>query len=266
MSVTSYLDRFRLDDQIAYVAGGCGLLGRETAVALAEAGAKTVILDLADEQGRALSQSLRSAGHQADFAHFDITRLQRLEKDLVRLTDQHGLPQVWVNAAYPRTADWALPLEQGTAASLRKNVDLHLNAYAWLSRSVALLMKSGGIHGSIINFGSIYGVVGNDFTVYEGTSLTSPMAYSLIKGGIVNQVRYLASYFGKSGIRVNSICPGGIQAGQNSRFIKNYSRKVPLGRMGTPEDIAGAVLFLASPASCYITGATLMVDGGWTAI
>ena len=120
--------------------------------------------------------------------------------------------------------------------------------------------------GSIINLGSIYGVLGSDFTIYDGTKMTMPMAYSAIKGGIVNLTRYLASYFGKHNVRVNNICPGGIFDSQEPIFVRNYEHRVPLKRMGRPEEIASAVLFLASDAASYITGATIMVDGGWTAI
>jgi len=109
-------------------------------------------------------------------------------------------------------------------------------------------------------------VVGPDFSVYKNTSMTSSIIYSAVKGGIVNLGRYLASYFGKYNIRVNTVCPGGVLDGQNEIFLKNYSNKTPLGRMASAEEVASTVLFLASDASSYITGATIMVDGGWTAI
>lgn len=121
-------------------------------------------------------------------------------------------------------------------------------------------------NGAIVNIASIYGVVGNDFTVYEGTSLTSAAAYSAIKGGIINFTRYLASYFGRDQIRINCVSPGGIFDNQNPVFVKNYENKVPLKRMGTADDIAPAVSFLLSDEAKYITGQNLIVDGGWTAI
>ena len=96
--------------------------------------------------------------------------------------------------------------------------------------------------------------------------MTGPMAYSAIKGGIVNLTRYLASYFGPYGIRVNNVCPGGIFDNQDKKFVFNYQRKVPLGRMGRPEEIASVVLFLASDASSYVNGATIVSDGGWTIV
>lgn len=122
--------------------------------------------------------------------------------------------------------------------------------------------------GSIVNVASIYGVVGNDFTIYEGYGGTSPAAYAAIKGGIINFSRYLASYYGKYNIRVNCVSPGGIldTAHQNASFIERYSEKSPLKRLGNPEEIAPAINFLLSDEASFITGHNLMVDGGWTAI
>jgi NAD(P)-dependent dehydrogenase (short-subunit alcohol dehydrogenase family) len=119
---------------------------------------------------------------------------------------------------------------------------------------------------SIINVSSIYGVVAPDFEIYSGTDMTSAAPYSAIKAGIINFSRYAASYYGKYGIRVNSICPGGVFDNQNKIFIENYSKRTPLGRLAKTAEIAAPILFLASDAASYITGATVMVDGGWTCI
>lgn len=121
-------------------------------------------------------------------------------------------------------------------------------------------------YGSIINIASIYGVIGPDFTVYDGTNMTMPAAYAAIKGGLINLTRYMASYFGPHNVRVNTVSPGGIFDKQNSTFVSNYEKKVPLRRMGAPEDIAPSVSFLLSDESKYITGQNLIIDGGWTAI
>ena len=142
---------------------------------------------------------------------------------------------------------------------------MQLNSYAWISRKVCLIMKKQK-GGSLINFASIYGTVGANFNIYDGTKMTSAFAYSAIKGGVINFSRYLASYFGQYNVRVNTVCPGGIFDSQDKTFVKNYSKQSPLKRMGNPDDIAPAVLFLASDGASYITGATIMVDGGWTAI
>ena len=133
-----------------------------------------------------------------------------------------------------------------------------------MARDVAELMKVNGVKGNIITVGSIYGMVGPDFGVYSGTEMTMPAAYSAIKGGIINYSRYLATYYGDAGIRVNCICPGGVYNNQDSEFVRKYSERTPLGRMAKPEEIASSVLFLASDASSYVHGETFLVDGGWT--
>lgn len=261
----NYLDKFLLKGKVAFVSGGVGLLGTEVTRALAEAGAKVVILDIDKDKGEKLQQELQKENRDVDFEIFDVTDLESIDQKIDNLKKKFGRIDIWVNTAYPRTTDWGNKVEDLTLESWQKNVDMHLNSYSWISRKVCLIMKKQK-GGSLINFGSIYGIVGNNFSVYEGTNLTSPMAYSAIKGGIINLGRYLASYFGKFNVRVNTICPGGIFDNQNETFVKNYEKNTPLKRMGKPEEIASAVLFLASDASSYISGIALMVDGGWTAI
>ena len=123
-------------------------------------------------------------------------------------------------------------------------------------------MKKRG--GSIINIASIYGVVAPDFSIYEGTTMTMPGAYAAIKSGIIGMSRYMASYYAPYKIRVNSVSPGGIRDKQPVSFIKKYEKRTPLGRMGTPADVAAAVLYLSADASSYVTGQNIIVDGGWT--
>ena len=262
----NYPREFFLKDKIIFVAGGAGLLGGEIAQAVSQWMAVTVILDVNRKKGKALEQKICKEGGKACFEFFDMTRLGRIEQNLQRLIKKYGRLDGWVNASYPRTRDWGLPLEKVKIKSFQKNIDMHLNSYIWSSRLAALEMKKNKIQGAIVNLGSIYGVQGNDFTVYHGTNMTTPMAYSSIKGGIVNGTRFLASYFGRYGIRVNTVCPGAIFDHQERKFVRNYQEKVPLQRLGKPEDVAGVVCFLLSKASSYMTGATVMVDGGWSIV
>ena len=134
-----------------------------------------------------------------------------------------------------------------------------------MSQQVAIQMTKQK-SGSIINMASIYGVVGPDFTVYENTKMTMPAAYAAIKGGLVNLTKYIASYYGPQNIRVNTVSPGGIFDNQSFSFVQNYEKKVPMRRMGNPEDVAPSVVFLLSDDARYITGQNLIIDGGWTAI
>ena len=121
-------------------------------------------------------------------------------------------------------------------------------------------------NGSVINIASIYGVVGPDFSVYDGTNITNPVAYSAIKGGIINMTKYFAAYFGKNNVRFNCVSPGGVFDNQDSIFVQNYEKKVPLKRMANTDDIAPSVSFLLSDDASYITGHNLLIDGGWTII
>lgn len=260
-----YMAKFNLRRKKAVVTGGAGLIGREAVTSLAQAGASVIIADIDKKKARSQAAELTKAGLDVRFHYFDITDIKNLKKNINTLSKQINGIDVWVNSAYPRTKDWGRKVEDITYSSWQKNVDMHLNGYALSSKYVGSQMKKKK-RGSIINFGSTYGVQGADFTVYEGTKMTMPMAYAAIKGGIVNLDRYLASYLGKYNIRVNTICPGGVFDKQHSRFVKNYAKRTPLKRMAKPEDIASVIVFLASEASSYITGTTIMVDGGWSAI
>jgi len=263
----NYLEKFSLEGKTAYVAGGAGLLGAEASFALASAGAKVVILDVDRQKGQDTAFQIKEKGFKACYEYFDTGDLDKVEPQIDQLTAQQGNLDIWVNVSYPRTKDWALSLEQMNTEYLRANVDAHLNSYIWTSRKAALAMKNSQVKGTIINFGSIYGLQANDLSIYEGTSIAKgEMTYSAVKAGIINLTRCIASYFGPYGIRANSICPGGVFDGQDEVFVHNYNRKVPLQRMASPEDVASVVLFLASEASAYISGATIVVDGGWTIV
>ena len=270
----NYLDCFSLDGKTAFVVGGVGLIGSEVSKVIAQAGANTIILDIDRMRGNHLSGELIEAGLNSSFVYFDCTGLENVEANIQRIIDKFSNIDVLVNCSYPRTKDWAKhSFGSIKLNSFRKNVDIHMNSYAWIAKTVADHMVDTGSGGAIVQFGSTYGVLGQDMTVYEGTDMKENMTYSAIKGGIINFSRQMASYYGKFGIRVNNICPGGITgpvankaAAQPRQFIDNYSAKTPLKRLGKPEEIASAALFLASDASSYITGATIMVDGGWSII
>lgn len=259
-------DVFSLKAKNVFVVGGLGLLGLASAKAMAASGAKVVILDIDSNKAKSLVNWAKKNKYRLFYEYFDACDLNTCEASLKRFVKKYGPLHVLVNVSYPRSQDWARPLEKMTVSYLRENMDKHLNSYLWIGRAAALLMQKAKVKGSIINFGSTYGVVANDLTIYEGSPMSGEITYCAIKGGVVNLTRYLASYFGKYNIRANCLCPGGIFDHQNPIFVKNYERRTLLKRMGHPQDIANAVVFLASDASSYITGATLMVDGGWTAI
>ena len=261
----NYMEKFVLKEKKAVVAGGVGLIGREIVTALAQAGAFVVIADTDEEGGQLLAEDLKKRHFNAAYLGFDITDLENLEHNINTIDDGIGGINIWVNSAYPRTLDWGTKVEELSLQSWRQNIDMQLNSYALACKYAAERMKANG--GSIINMGSVYGIVGGDFTLYEMTTVPPvSMIYSAIKGGVVNLTRYLASYFGSYNIRVNALCPGGVFDNQDPIFVENYSKKVPMRRMANAEEVASATLFLASDAASYVTGTTLVVDGGWTAI
>lgn len=270
----NYLRKFRLDHKIAYVVGGLGLIGQEVSIAYAMAGAKTIVLDIANDKGEAFEVEMQEKGYGVYFKPFDCADMDLLEKNFAKLLQDTSTPHVFINCSYPRTKDWGKSSFRDISLdSFRKNVDIHMNSYAWLARLAAEAMVKEGNGGSIIQLSSIYGIVAQDLTIYEGTDMHENMAYSIIKGGITNLTRQMASYYGQYNIRVNTLCPGGLEGhvagksdAQDPDFVKQYINKVPLKRMGRAEEIASTALFLASDAASYITGATIMVDGGWTAI
>jgi NAD(P)-dependent dehydrogenase (short-subunit alcohol dehydrogenase family) len=182
------------------------------------------------------------------------------------LADEAGGIDLWVNCAYPRTKSWGKSPDQDSPESWTENVTMQMTATCCAAEAAAAAMAVQGRGGAILNVASIYGMVGPDFAVYEGTAMTMPAAYSAIKGGLINHTRYLAARFGPYGVRVNVIAPGGVAAGQPDSFVSAYQARTPLQRMAEPEDIAGPALFLLSDAAAYVTGVVLPVDGGWTAI
>lgn len=263
--MTSFLEKFSLKGKTAFVSGGAGLLGSEVSCALSGAGARVIILDIDAGKAEDVKKRINEAGFNADYVYFDIADTENIEKTINALFEKYEGADIWVNAAYPRTKDWAAPLEDVNVNSWRKNIDMHLNGYYFSAQKIAECMKKQK-SGSIINFASIYGIVGPDFSLYEDTNMTMPPAYSAIKGAVVNFTKHLASYYGKHNIRVNSVSPGGVRDAQPEKFISRYSEKTPLGRMANKEDITGAVIFLASDASGYVTGHNLVVDGGWSIV
>jgi NAD(P)-dependent dehydrogenase (short-subunit alcohol dehydrogenase family) len=244
----------RLDNKIIIVTGGNGLLGSAIVANIREEGAFCINLDIKHDTSSDLSS-----------IWCDITDTNSINGTIELIINKFNRIDGLVNNAYPRTEDWGLKFENIDYKSWQFNVDWQLNSHFYITQEVSKYMVNQG-SGSIVNMASIYGIVGPDFTVYEGTEMTMPAAYSAIKGAIVNFSRYLAAYLGPSGVRVNTVSPGGIFDNQNLIFVNNYNKKVPLRRMGYPNDISPSVSFLLSNESNYITGQNLIIDGGWTSI
>jgi NAD(P)-dependent dehydrogenase (short-subunit alcohol dehydrogenase family) len=241
-----------LKDKVIIVTGGSGLIGRE------------IVNDVLKKGGITINAEFNlETNFDVGTLRFDITDPNSIKEGLKCVFEKYEKIDGIVNCAYPRTSDWGEKFEDVEYSSWQKNVDMQLNPLFLITQECLKYMKKGA---SFVNIGSIYGVVGNDFTIYENTQMTSPAAYSAIKAGVINFTRYIASYVGHKGIRANCVSPGGVFNNQDTIFVENYSHKVPLKRMAQSSEIAPAVSFLLSDEASYITGHNLIVDGGWCAI
>lgn len=254
-----YDDAFDLAETRAVVTGGAGRLGESVVRGLAARGAEVVIADVAREPGERLASEVDGAR----FREVDVTSGPEIRAVIEETADAGSLDAL-VNCAYPRNENYGRSYADVTLADWRENVGMHLDSYFYAAREASLVMADQPSGGAIVNFGSIYGIRGPDFGVYEGTEMTSPVEYAAIKGAITNLTRYMASRLGSEGVRVNTVSPGGVEADQPERFVRQYEERVPMGRMAQPEDVVGAVVFLVSDAARYVTGHNLVVDGGWT--
>lgn len=259
------LDRFSLKGRIALVTAGSGpQFGSSLSEGLAEAGATLITASRSLERNQEYAESLRSKGHDAHALQFDLEDLESIDRLHAEVLQKFGRLDVLVNSALARDGH-AGGLEDQTPETWAHCAAGDMSGLFRICQRFVTTMAEQG-RGSIINISSIYGVVSNDPTIYLGTTMKQPPTYTFVKAGMINYTRYLACYYGKQGVRANCISPGGYFNNQPGPFLEQYTRRVPVGRMLGHEDIQGAVVFLASDASSYITGENLMVDGGWTCL
>lgn len=266
------LELFSLKNKVAIVTGALGLIGKNHCTALSDAGANVIVCDLDEERCKSFSSSLspRSTG-----VYTDITKKSSVENLKNLVIKEFGKVDILVNNAAindmfenPLAAAEQSMFENYPMDLWQKSLDVNLTGTFICSQVIGSEMAKKG-SGSIINVASTYGLVGPDQSIYKRPDDTQSFfkspAYPATKGAIVNFTRYLAAYWGNKGVRVNTLTPGGVENNQDEYFINNYSVKTPLGKMAAPSDYKGAIIFLASDASSYMTGANLIVDGGWTA-
>lgn len=254
-----------LAGQVVVVTGGAGRIGRAFCAAIAQAGGTAVITDIERAAGDKLATEL-CAQHGATAAvalPFDITQAGSIDATITELHRRFGRIDAVVNNAYPRNATYGSKVEDVTYASFSENISLHLGGYFVTAQRFAAYFTRQG-RGNIVFMGSIYGVVAPRFDIYDGTPMTMPVEYAVIKAGLLHLTRYLAQYYKARGLRVNALSPGGVQAGQPENFVHRYSAHAAGGRMLDATDLTGALLFLLSPAAAHITGQNLVIDDGWT--
>jgi NAD(P)-dependent dehydrogenase (short-subunit alcohol dehydrogenase family) len=262
---------FDLNNKTAIVTGAIGLIGKEHCKALSEAGANVVVADLDEMECQKFSKTLstESMGISLDVTNPDSIKDLRdivLEKfgHIGILVNNAAINDMFEN---PKAASEQSKFENYPLELWQKSIDVNLTGVFLCSQILGTVMAEQK-SGSIINIGSTYGITAPDQSLYikenGSQSFYKPPAYSATKGAVIMFTKYLASYWGHTGVRVNTLSPGGVENSQDQFFIQKYSAKTPLGRMAQPGDYKGALIFLASDASTYMTGANLIVDGGWT--
>ncbi len=268
-----YRSLFDLSGRAALVTGACGILGPHFCAALADHGARIAAVDLDQAEAEALAGRMRADyGVEARGLACDIADAQAVARMTEDVAERFGGIDILLNNAQARLSDrkrGLAPPEDYDPEMWRAAMAVNLDGLFWVSREVGRRMAERG-RGSIIHTASVYGVVGADQRIYEGSEYmgtpirTSPV-YTAAKAGVIGLTRYLACHWAERGVRVNTLTPGGVESGQNEEFRRRYSARVPLGRMAQAEDLVGAVVYLASDASRYVTGQNLIVDGGLTA-
>jgi NAD(P)-dependent dehydrogenase (short-subunit alcohol dehydrogenase family) len=262
-------DLMALTGRVALVTGGAGHIGRTVAAGLAELGAAVA---LTDRDAAACEVATHELAER-----FPATRTLGLAVDLADEPATQALPgrvaaelgglDILVNSAAfvgdSKLTGWAVPFEEQSPDTWRKAIEVNLTAVFVLVQAAKPWLEKSG-RGSVVNIASIYGMVGPDLGLYEGTRMGNPAAYGAAKGGLLQLTRWLACVMAPT-VRVNTVTPGGIRRGQSEAFRRRYEARTPLRRMGTEEDMKGAVAYLAGDLAAYVTGHNLVVDGGWMA-
>ena len=250
-------DLFSLEDRVAVVTGGAGQLGREIVRGLEDRGARVAVFDLETNRFRV-----------------DVTDRAAIEAATDEIAREWGTPHVLVNAAALDSPPDAPPEEVGPVETYPESsfddiMDVNVKGTFLCCQVLGTRMAKEG-RGSIVNVSSVYGMLSPVQDLYEfrrrgGEEFYKPVAYSVSKSALYNLTRYLATYWAKSGVRVNTLTLAGVWNGQPQEFVEAYTARMPLGRMADATEVVGPAIFLASDASSYVTGANLVADGGWTA-
>jgi len=254
------LEKFSLLGKVAIVTGGAGLYGKFIVEGLTEAEAFVYIASRNIDKCKEFAEELKEKGYEVEAIRLDQSDEESINSLREKIVREKGKIDILINNAVLR------PMKSYYDEVEKFRISMEVNAVGIfnLTRTIGEVMREQR-NGSIINISSIQGIVGPDFTLYEGTDMDVPPDYFFHKGGLINLTRYFASRLGPYNVRVNCISPGGLYTGQDERFVKRYNKRTFLGRMADGEDIKGVVVFLASDASSYITGANIVVDGGYTA-
>jgi NAD(P)-dependent dehydrogenase (short-subunit alcohol dehydrogenase family) len=253
-----------LRQKVIVVTGGAGLLGRQFCMSIAANGGIAVIADRDAEAAESVANDVLNKYPDCAVAELlDITDKNSVLQLINRLKARFGRIDAVVNNAYPRNSQYGRKLEDVTYGDFCENVGLHLGGYFLVAQQFGLLFKEQG-GGNIINMASIYGVMAPRFEIYKDTSMTMPIEYAAIKSGVIQLSKYFAKYFLASGVRVNTLSPGGILDKQPTSFLKAYNANCGPKGMLNSEDVIGPLVFLLSDSSKHITGQNFIVDDGFS--
>jgi NAD(P)-dependent dehydrogenase (short-subunit alcohol dehydrogenase family) len=264
----SFKELSDLTGRRALVTGGAGHIGRTMCETLVELGARVAVMDLDATACKQVVKTLNGQrSNSAINVPCDLTQEKATREGVQTAIKQlNGLDILIHCAGYVGTTQrdgWSVPFAQQTVAAFDAGMSVNLTAAFIMAQTAQSALEASG-RGSIILLGSIYGVVGPDMRLYEGTEMVNTAAYNASKGALLQLNRYLATLLAPR-VRVNAISPGGVWRNQPEKFKERYQSRTPLARMATEEDLKGAVAYLASDLSAYVTGQNLLIDGGWTA-
>ena len=253
-----------LKGKVIVITGGAGVIGRCFARGVAEKGGVAVAADIDFEAAKRLASEMgQGCSGRIEAAELDIKSKDSICTLISDLQMRYGRIDAVVNNAYPRNKNYGRKLEDVTYADFCENVDMHLGGYFLVAQQFCLAFKEQG-GGNVVNMSSIYGTMAPRFEIYGGTPMTMPVEYAAIKSAVIQLTRYFAQYFKGTGIRVNCLSPGGILADQPADFLNAYNVQCASKGMLATRDLLGAILFLLSEESRYITGQNLVVDDGFS--
>ena len=271
---SQYKALFELKGKTAIVTGAVGILGQGFCRGLAEFGAQVAVVDLNQDRCAAFAEELeRDYGTSALGVACDVSDPVSVAKMVEQVVSRFGSIDILHNNAASKSSDldaFFASTEKYSLSEWRKIMAVNVDGMFLVAQAVNGQMQKQGTGGNIIQTASIYGIVSSDKRIYEGSfyfgrQISNLAVYSTSKAAVVGLTRYLAANWGDAGIRVNALVPAGVESGQNDTFKARYSARVPLARMAKADEMVGALVYLASDASSYVTGHCLVVDGGLSA-
>lgn len=268
-----YRNLFNLSDKVAVVTGGAGILGQHFCAGLADFGAKVAVIDLNEEKAQEVATHLKKEfGVSSVGIACDVSDKNAIESMVKQVEKTLGVIDILHNNAATKGSDMANffnKLENFTEQTWREVMAVNLDGMFQMAQIVGTGMAARKC-GTIIQTASIYGILGPDQRIYEGShylggAINTPPVYSVSKAGVIGLTKYLSTYWASQGVRVNTLTPGGVESGQNTIFNHKYANRVPMGRMAKVDEMVNALIFLASDASSYMTGQNIIIDGGLSA-